>query len=78
MQNLETGTYVVKKVHENGTIKDQLYGIQYKNSYLNKYGNPKQRKPFTVGQIAHYGKQILQGLKFLHNKGLPYGKFSII
>ncbi|CAH0724285.1 unnamed protein product, partial [Brenthis ino] len=70
---LETGAYVIRKIHETGTVRDLLYGTEYSKSYLYKYGNPKVRKPFTTGQIAHYGYQILQALKFLHEKGLPHG-----
>ncbi|CAK1584395.1 unnamed protein product [Parnassius mnemosyne] len=72
-QILETGAYVVKRIHENGSIRDILYGTEYSKNYLAKYGNPKVRKPFTTGQISHYGYQILQALKFLHDKGLPHG-----
>lgn len=50
-----------------------IYGTEYSKSYLSKYGNPKTRKPLTDGQIAHYGLQLLQALKFLHDKGLPHG-----
>ncbi|XP_059059022.1 PX domain-containing protein kinase-like protein [Achroia grisella] len=73
IHNLETGAYVVRKIHENGSLRDILYGTEYNKNYLNKYGNPKVRKPFTDGQISHYGYQILQALKFLHDKGLPHG-----
>ncbi|XP_050352890.1 PX domain-containing protein kinase-like protein [Nymphalis io] len=73
MHALETGAYVVRKIHENGSIRDLLYGTEYNKNYLVKYGNPKVRKPFTNGQIAHYGYQILQALKFLHSKGLCHG-----
>ncbi|XP_068620282.1 PX domain-containing protein kinase-like protein [Battus philenor] len=72
-QNLETGTYVVRRIHDNGSIRDILYGTDYTKNYLFKYGNPKIRKPFTCGQISHYGYQILQALRFLHDKGLPHG-----
>ncbi|XP_013162891.1 PREDICTED: PX domain-containing protein kinase-like protein [Papilio xuthus] len=72
-QNLETGAYVVRKIHENGSVRDILYGTEYGKNYLAKYGNPKVRKPFTTGQLSHYGYQILQALKFLHDKGLPHG-----
>ncbi|CAH2042168.1 unnamed protein product, partial [Iphiclides podalirius] len=72
-QNLESGAYVVRRIHENGSIRDILYGTEYSKSYLAKYANPKVRKPFTMGQISHYGYQILQALKFLHDKGLPHG-----
>ncbi|XP_047519458.1 PX domain-containing protein kinase-like protein isoform X2 [Pieris napi] len=70
---LESGAFVVRQLHEKGTMRDLLYGTEYDKSYLAKYGNPKVRKPFTTGQIAHYGYQILQALKFLHDKGLPHG-----
>ncbi|XP_077293968.1 PX domain-containing protein kinase-like protein isoform X2 [Arctopsyche grandis] len=73
IRNLETGTYVVRKLHSGGSVRDLLYGTQYNCSFLSKYANPKQKKPFTTGQIVHYGYQILQALKYLHNRGLPYG-----
>ncbi|XP_030030262.2 PX domain-containing protein kinase-like protein [Manduca sexta] len=73
IHNLETGAYVVRRIHENGSLRDILYGTEYSKNYLSKYGNPKVRKPFTTGQIAHYGYQILQALKFLHEKGIPHG-----
>ncbi|KAJ2948611.1 hypothetical protein O0L34_g7865 [Tuta absoluta] len=73
IHSLETGAYVVRRIHENGTIRDMLYGTDYTKNYLSKYGNPKVRKPFTTGQIAHYGYQILEALKFLHEKGIPHG-----
>lgn len=73
IHTLETGAYVVRRIHESGSIRDLLYGTEYNKNYLSKYGNPKVRKPFTTGQIAHYGYQILQGLNFLHEKGLPHG-----
>ncbi|XP_026320867.1 PX domain-containing protein kinase-like protein [Hyposmocoma kahamanoa] len=73
INNLETGAYVVRRIHESGTVRDMLYGTDYTKNHLSKYGNPKVRKPFTSGQIAHYGYQMLVALKFLHEKGLPHG-----
>lgn len=73
IHNLENGAYVIRRIHESGSLRDILYGTEYSKHYLMKYGNPKIRKPFTTGQIAHYGYQILQAIKFLHEKGLPHG-----
>lgn len=70
---LESGVYIVRRLHESGTMRDQLYGTGYEEGYLAKYGNPKVRRPYTAAQVAHYGCQILQALKFLHDKGLPHG-----
>lgn len=72
IHNLETGVFVVRRIHETGSLRDILYGTEYNKNYMGKYANPRVRKPFTVGQIAHYGYQILQALKFLHEKGLPH------
>ncbi|CAK1550756.1 unnamed protein product [Leptosia nina] len=73
IHSLETGAYVVRRLHEKGSLRDIIYGTEYDKNYLAKYGNPKIRKPLTKGQIAHYGYQILQALRFLHDKGLPHG-----
>ncbi|KAL4718765.1 hypothetical protein ACJJTC_012325 [Scirpophaga incertulas] len=77
LHNLDTGAYAVRKIHEKGSIRDMLYGTEYSRSYLSKYGNPKIRRPFTMGQMVHYGYQILLALKFLHDKGVPYGLFIL-
>lgn len=55
-----------------------LYSTDYSNTYLAKYGNPKVRKPFTPGQISHFGLQILQALKFLNDKDIPHGECILI
>lgn len=73
IHNLETGVFVVRRIHESGTLKDVLYGTEYNKHHLAKYGNPRIRKPLTVGQISMYGYQILIALKFLHEKGIPHG-----
>ncbi|KAJ8717122.1 hypothetical protein PYW08_005521 [Mythimna loreyi] len=73
IQNLETGAFVVRKIHEFGSLRDILYGTEYNKNHLAKYGNPRIRKPFTLGQLAHYGFQLLIALRFLHEKGIPHG-----
>lgn len=70
---LEAGAYTIRKVHPYGSVKDYLYACDYNNSHLVKYGNPKVRKHLAYGQLVHYGLQILQALRYLHEKGLPYG-----
>ncbi|XP_072401189.1 PX domain-containing protein kinase-like protein [Diabrotica undecimpunctata] len=69
----ETGALVARIAHKNGTLRDLLSGVKPRQSFLKKYGNPKGHKTLTVDQISLYGRQILEALKFLHDKGLPYG-----
>lgn len=78
IHNLEAGVYVVRKLHTQGSLRDLIYGTDYTKGHLSKYGNPKLRKPLTIGQIAHYGLQLLQALQFLHEKGLPHGMYSFV
>lgn len=70
----ETGALIARILNKNGSLRDLLCGAKPKQSFLKKYGNPKGHKPVTVDQISLYGRQILEALKFLHDKGLPYGK----
>lgn len=62
--------------NRNGSLRDLLCGAKPKQSFFKKYGNPKGHKPLTVDQISIYGRQILEALKFLHDKGLPYGELN--
>lgn len=73
----DVGGLVVRKCEKNGSLRDFLCNTKPKQSFLKKYGNPKGHKTLDYEQIALYGRQILEGLKFLHEKGLPYGKCGI-
>lgn len=59
--------------NKNGTLRDILCGAKPRQTFLKKYGNPKGHKTLAKEQIALYGRQILEALKFLHDKGFPYG-----
>lgn len=63
--------------HKNGTLRDLLSDAKPRQSFLKKYGNPKGHKTLSPDQIALYGRQILEALKFLRDKGLPYGKCTL-
>lgn len=41
---------------------------------LKKYANPKVCATCQLPAIKIMGRQILETLKFLHEKGMPYGK----
>ncbi|XP_045476028.1 PX domain-containing protein kinase-like protein [Harmonia axyridis] len=69
----DVGGLVVRLFRKDGTLRDLLCNSKPKQSFLKKYGNPKGHKPLGASQIALYGRQILEGLKFLHDKGIPYG-----
>lgn len=70
----ENGVLVIRKFYKHGTLKDQICVASCpKKPYLAKYGNPKERKALALEDIAKYGIQILEALKFLQSKGLPYG-----
>lgn len=69
----DVGGLFVRACNKTGSIRDLLCGAKAKLSFMKKYGNPKGHKPLDIKQVALYGRQILEALKFLHDKGLPYG-----
>lgn len=69
----DSGALIIRKFHSKGTLKDLLCGSTPKNPFLSKYGNPKGRAPLPLKDIANYGRQILEALRFLHSKGMPFG-----
>ncbi|KAJ8946415.1 hypothetical protein NQ314_008897 [Rhamnusium bicolor] len=69
----DIGGLIVRTNSKNGTLRDLLCGAKPRQSFLKKYGNPKGHKALTIDQISLYGRQILEALKFLHDKGFPYG-----
>ncbi|XP_068713818.1 PX domain-containing protein kinase-like protein [Montipora foliosa] len=67
------GVITVRNFLPNGTLRDCLCNAKPKLSQLRKYGNPKNRGALHEQHIQLFGRQILEALRFLHEKGIPYG-----
>lgn len=71
------GSFVVRQLHQCGTLRDVICSTKPKTSFLKKYGSPKQVKPLQLHEISTYGYQILETLIFLHEKGIPFGHLHL-
>lgn len=69
----DSGVLTIRKFNQKGSVKDLLCGSTPKNPFLGKYGNPKGRTPLPIKDVAIFGRQILEALRFLHSKGMPFG-----
>lgn len=70
----EVGGFVVRELNNAGSLRDLLCAAKPKLQFMKKYGNPKQYKPLSLSDMACFGRQILEVLRFLSEKGLPFGK----
>ncbi|XP_048038530.1 PX domain-containing protein kinase-like protein isoform X2 [Megalobrama amblycephala] len=69
----ESSALVIRVFSEKGTLRDHICKVKPKEPFLKKYCNPKKIQGLELQQIRTYGRQILEALKFLHDKGFPYG-----
>nr|XP_056723338.1 PX domain-containing protein kinase-like protein isoform X1 [Euleptes europaea] len=69
----ESSALIIRPFNEKGTLKDLIYKAKPKDQFLKKYCNPKKIQGLELQQIKTFGRQILEVLKFLHEKGFPYG-----
>ncbi|KAH9512832.1 hypothetical protein Btru_036707 [Bulinus truncatus] len=69
----ENGCMVIHDFLETGTLRDLICKCKPKGLYLKKYSTPKNVNIFDFGTIKMFGRQILEALKFLQDKGFPYG-----
>uniref|UniRef100_F7B5G0 PX domain-containing protein kinase-like protein n=1 Tax=Ciona intestinalis TaxID=7719 RepID=F7B5G0_CIOIN len=69
----ENGALIIRGFHKEGSLRDMLCKTKpSKASYLRRYCNPKVVSCFTLSEIKQYGRQILEVVKFLHDKGLAF------
>ncbi|XP_069682231.1 PX domain-containing protein kinase-like protein isoform X2 [Periplaneta americana] len=69
----EVGGFVVRGLNNAGSLRDLLCTAKPKLQFMKKYANPKQYKPLSTSDMACFGRQILEVLRFLSEKGLPFG-----
>lgn len=69
----DTGALIIRRFNKAGTLKDLLCGCAPINPFLTKYGSPKGRNPLSMKELALYGRQIIEALRYLHSKGIHHG-----
>ncbi|XP_041945958.1 PX domain-containing protein kinase-like protein isoform X1 [Alosa sapidissima] len=69
----ESSALIIRMFNEKGTLRDHICKVKPKEPFLKKYCNPKKIQGLELQQIRTYGRQILEALKFLHDKGFAYG-----
>uniref|UniRef100_A0A1A7YNU7 PX domain containing serine/threonine kinase n=1 Tax=Iconisemion striatum TaxID=60296 RepID=A0A1A7YNU7_9TELE len=69
----ESSALLIRPFSENGSLRDQIYKVKPKENYLKKYCSPKKSEGLELAQIKLYGRQILEGLKLLHDSSIFFG-----
>ncbi|XP_041350075.1 PX domain-containing protein kinase-like protein isoform X2 [Gigantopelta aegis] len=69
----ETGGMVTRSFNENGSLRDIICKCKPKGHFMKKYSLSKAPSGLDVQCIKTYGKQILEALKYMQDKGFPYG-----
>ncbi|XP_077386975.1 PX domain-containing protein kinase-like protein isoform X3 [Festucalex cinctus] len=63
----------IRPLGEAGSLRDHICKTKPREKYLKKYGNPKKTEPLQLSHIKVFGRQILEGLRALHDSGLFFG-----
>ncbi|XP_061687350.1 PX domain-containing protein kinase-like protein isoform X2 [Syngnathoides biaculeatus] len=69
----ESSALFIRPFVEAGSLRDHLCKVKPQENFLKKYGNPKKSQPLELSHIKLYGRQILEGLRLLHDSGLFFG-----
>ncbi|XP_068598793.1 PX domain-containing protein kinase-like protein [Brachionichthys hirsutus] len=69
----ESSALLVRLFSERGSLRDHIYKAKPRESHLKKYGNPKKSQGLELQHIKLYGRQVLEGLRILHEGGIFYG-----
>ncbi|CUG62158.1 PX domain-containing protein kinase, putative [Bodo saltans] len=62
--------FIVRKASKRGSLRDRMYDASWSEDCVKKFSS--KGKPFKKDEIAMYGKQILCGLRALHDYNIPY------
>ncbi|XP_065829723.1 PX domain-containing protein kinase-like protein [Oscarella lobularis] len=67
-----TGTLIVRPFCSEGSLRDLIYKTKPQIQLIKKYGTPKGTG-LSVSDTRKYGRQIVEALKFLSDRGFLYG-----
>ncbi|XP_067934942.1 PX domain-containing protein kinase-like protein isoform X2 [Watersipora subatra] len=67
------GAMVIRPYMEGGSLRDMMYKVKPKTGYLKKCGNHKSVGHLALADIKKFGRQILEVIKYMTDKGFPMG-----
>ena len=67
---------MIRSFGEAGSLRDVIHRCKPKGHFMKKYSLKKEPAGLNLQCIKTYGKQILEALKYMQDKGFPYGKFT--
>ena len=65
---------MIQHFNKFGSLRDMICQSKPKENFLHKYCKPKSATVIGFEQMQNFGCQLLKALKFLSDKGFPYGK----
>nr|XP_032825393.1 PX domain-containing protein kinase-like protein isoform X3 [Petromyzon marinus] len=69
----ESSGLVVRTINDKGTLRDLIHKTKPRDHFLYKYCSPRRSAPLDIAHVRLYGRQILEALRFLQERGFPYG-----
>eukprot|EP00043_Microstomoeca_roanoka_P025705 m.9560 g.9560 ORF g.9560 m.9560 type:complete len:577 (-) comp5768_c0_seq2:143-1873(-) len=69
----EPAAIFVRAIAQKGSLRDLIFRAKTPRTHFARKFVGKKPKPLDVRLVRLYGRQILEGLKFLHERGLPFG-----
>uniref|UniRef100_A0A667XWD9 PX domain containing serine/threonine kinase n=1 Tax=Myripristis murdjan TaxID=586833 RepID=A0A667XWD9_9TELE len=69
----ESSALLIRPFSEKGSLRDHICKVKPRETHLKKYCNPRKSQGLEVPLIKLYGRQILEGLRLLHEGGVVYG-----
>lgn len=69
-----TGLMTIREFVASGSLKDAIYGKDPKGTAITKYSVPAKVRKLSMDKMKQYGRQVLEALNFLAEKGFVLGK----
>jgi PX domain-containing protein kinase-like protein len=66
-----TGAVIVRPLFSEGSLRDIIYKVKPTVIFMKKYSSCKT-KGLSLMEIRHFGRQILEAVKFLKDRGMLY------
>jgi PX domain-containing protein kinase-like protein len=71
------GGLVIRRFYQGAILRDLLTDSNPKQGFLKKYCKQMKGRSFELNDLRIFSWQILDAIKFLHDKGIAHGKAKL-